>query len=126
MKEPDPIENQELQRLQLFVYLIPIFGFFPALWTLYRRQGTREQQAVSRLSITLAFSWLIGYILLSAGAGAQTSEFWTLRLLFMNTLLTSGYFLVSIGLMVRVWQRKQPRLPGMTRIAEGIGRKHLS
>lgn len=126
MREPDPLENQDLQRLYLFVYLIPIFGFFPALWTLYRRQGTKEQQAVSRLSITLAFGWLIGYILLSAGAGVQTSEFWTMRVLFINSLLTSGYFLVSIGLMVRVWQRKQPRLPGMTRIAEEIGRKHLS
>ena len=125
MKEPDPIENRELQRLQLFVYLVPVFGFFPALWTLYRRQGTREQQSVSRLSITLAFSWLLGYLLLAAGAGAQTSEFWTLRLLFMNSLLTSGYFLVSIGLMVRVWQRKQPRLPWMTRIAEKTLRKHL-
>jgi hypothetical protein len=125
MKEPDPIENRELQRLQLFVYLVPVFGFFPAMWTLYRRQGTREQQSVSRLSITLAFSWLLGYLLLAAGAGAQTSEFWTLRLLFMNSLLTSGYFLVSIGLMVRVWQRKQPRLPWMTRIAEKTLRKHL-
>lgn len=125
MKEPDPIENRELQRLQLFVYLVPVFGFFPALWTLYRRQGTREQQSVSRLSITLAFSWLFGYLLLAAGAGAQTSEFWTLRLLFMNSLLTSGYFLVSIGLMVRVWQRKQPRLPWMTRIAEKTLGKHL-
>ncbi len=125
MREPDPLDNRELQRLQLFVYLIPVFGFFPALWTLYRRQGTREQQAVSRLSITLAFTWLLGYLLLAAGAGVQTSEFWTLRLLFMNSLLTSGYFLVSIGLMVRVWQRKQPRLPGMTRLAEKILRKHL-
>ncbi len=125
MKEPDPLENRELQRLQLFVYLVPVFGFFPALWTLYRRQGTREQQAVSRLSITLAFTWLLGYLLLAAGAGAQTSEFWTLRLLFMNTLLSSGYFLVSIGLMVRVWQRKQLRLPGITGIAEKTLRKHL-
>lgn len=126
MKESDPLENQDLQRLQLFLYLVPVIGVFPALWTLYRRQGTREQQAVSRLSITLAFGWLLSYVLLSAGAGAQPSEFWTLRLLFMNTLLTSGYFLVSIGLMVRVWQRKQPRLPGISRLAEGMGRKHLS
>lgn len=126
MKEPDPLENQDLQRLQLFIYLVPVFGFFPALWTLYRRQGTREQQAVSRLSVTLAFGWLLGFVLLSAGAGTQPSEFWTLRLLFTNTLLTSGYFLVSLGLMVRVWQRKQPRLPGISRMAEDITRKHLS
>jgi len=124
MKEPDPLENSDLNRLQVFVYLIPIIGFFPALWTLYRRQGTREQLAASRLSVTLAFAWLLGYILLSAGE--QFSDFWTLRLLFMNTLLTSGYFVVSLGLMVRVWQRKSLRLPGMTRVAEGTVRKHLS
>ncbi|HEY9902249.1 MAG TPA: hypothetical protein V6D43_07440 [Candidatus Sericytochromatia bacterium] len=124
MKELDPLENSDLKRLQLFIYLVPVLGFFPALWTLYRRQGSREQQAVSRLSVTLAFSWLLGYILLSAGV--QVSEFWTLRLLFMNTLLTSGYFLVCIGLMVRLWQRKSPRLPGISRVAEGTVRKHLS
>ncbi|MDP8963537.1 MAG: hypothetical protein M3O33_06035 [Cyanobacteriota bacterium] len=124
MKDLDPLENSDLKRLQLFIYLVPVLGFFPALWTLYRRQGSREQQAVSRLSVTLAFSWLLGYILLSAGV--QVSEFWTLRLLFMNTLLTSGYFLVCIGLMVRLWQRKSPRLPGISRVAEGTVRKHLS
>lgn len=123
MKEVDPLENSDLQRLQLFIYLIPVLGFFPAIWTLYRRQGTREQQAVSRLSVTLAFGWLLGYILLSTGA--QTSEFLTLRLLFLNTLLTSGYFLVNIGLMARVWKRKSVRLPGISRVAEGIVRKHL-
>lgn len=123
MNELDPLENQDLKRLQLFIYLVPILGFFPALWTLYRRQGTREQQAVSRLSVTLAFSWLLGYFLLSAGV---QSEFWTLRLLIMNSLLTSGYFLVSLGLMVRLWQRKSPRLPGVSRVAEGTVRKHLS
>ena len=124
MKEVDPLENSDLQRLQLFVYLVPVLGFFPAIWTLYRRQGTREQQAVSRLSVTLAFGWLLGYILLSTGA--QTSDFLTLRLLFLNTLLTSGYFLVSIGLMARVWQRKSVRLPGISRVAEDTVRKHLS
>jgi hypothetical protein len=124
MKELDPLENSDLNRLQLFVYLVPVLGLFPALWTLYRRQGSREQQAVSRLSVTLAFGWLLGYILLSAGG--QASEFWTLRLLFMNTMLTSGYFIVSVGLMVRLWQRKSPRLPGISRIAEGTVRKHLS
>jgi hypothetical protein len=126
MKESDPLDNQHLERLQLFVYLVPVFGFFPALWTLYRRQGTREQQAVSRLSVTLALGWLLGYILLSAGAAGQASEFWMIRLLFINSLLTSGYFLVSIGLMARLWKRQHLRLPGISRIAEGTVRKHLS
>ncbi|MBE9127054.1 MULTISPECIES: hypothetical protein [unclassified Coleofasciculus] len=124
MNQVDPLENQDLTHLQLFVYLIPVIGFFPALWTLYRRQGTQEQQRISRLSVTLAFGWLLGYILLLSGA--QASEFWSLRLLFMNGMLTSGYFLVSVGLMVRLWQRKLPRLPGISQIAEGTVRKHLS
>jgi hypothetical protein len=125
MKEHDPLDNPELQRLQLFIYLIPVLGFFPALWTLYRRQGTREQQSVSRLSVTLAVGWLLGYILFLS-AGTQTSEFWAIRLMFLNSLFTSGYFLVSLGLMVRLWQRKLPRLPGISRVAEGTIRKHLS
>jgi hypothetical protein len=123
MKESEQLDNQDLIRLQLFIYLVPIFGFFPALWTLYRRQGTKEQQKISRLSVTLALSWLGSYFLLSAGA---ESQFWTLRLLMTNTLLTSGYFLVSLGLMVRLWQRKSARLPGISQIAEENVRKHLS
>jgi len=125
MKEHDPLENRDLQRLQLFIYLIPVLGFFPALWTLYRRQGTREQQSVSRLSVTLALSWLLAYILFLS-AGTQASDFWAIRLLFLNSLFTSGYFLVSIWLMVRLRQRKLPRLPGISRVAEGTIRKHLS
>ncbi len=125
MKKPDLFKEQKLKQLELFIYLIPVVGFFPALWTLYRRQGSREQQAVSRLSVTLALGWLLAYSLLWAGA-AQASEFLTLRLLFINGMLTSGYFLVCIGLMIRLWQGKSPRLPGISQIAEGIVRKHLS
>jgi len=28
--------------------------------------------------------------------------------------------------MVRLWQRRSPRLPGISRVAEGTVRKHLS
>lgn len=126
MKNIEPLDNADLQHVELFFYLIPVVGFFPSLWTLYRHGGSRElpagrseQLAVSRLSVTLAFSWLLGYLLLSFGA-AETSEFLTLRLLMLNSLLTSGYFLVSIWLMVRLWQRKSPRLPGFSHLAERV------
>ncbi|MGK7871974.1 MAG: hypothetical protein AB4426_01230 [Xenococcaceae cyanobacterium] len=125
MNNHDPFREQKLKQVQLFIYLIPVVGFFPALWTLYRRQASREQQAVSRLSVTLALSWLVAYSLLWLGA-VPTSELLTLRLLYMNTLLTSGYFLVCIGLMVSLWQGKLPRLPGISPIAKGVVRKHLS
>lgn len=124
MKNVEPVDNLDLKHLQLFFYLIPIIGFFPSLWTLYRHQGSREQLAVSRLAVTLAGSWLLGYLLL--GFGAETSEFLTLRLLVLNSLLTSGYFLVSIWLMVRLSSRKSVRLPGFSRLAERLLGKHLS
>ena len=182
----DNLENSDLKHLYLFFYLIPILGFFPSLWTLYRHNrvasgdvgvarsketkdkeeakdkgewekeldkdcldvqvlpsplhnsthqygrtavrpyplATGHSLAVSRLSVTLAFSWLLGYLLLNVGA--ETSEFLTLRLLVLNSLLTSGYFLVSIWLMVRLASRSSVRLPGFTTLAERVIGKHLS
>ncbi|BAZ00861.1 hypothetical protein NIES37_48590 [Tolypothrix tenuis PCC 7101] len=111
-------------KLQLVVYLIPVIGFFPALWTLYRRQGSREQLATSRLSITLAFTWFLAYILLATGA--TTSDFFALRLLILNSFLTSGYFLVNVWLIFRIIQGKSHRLPGFSRLAERVLGKYMS
>jgi len=119
-----PEENSAIPRKQLLLYLIPILGFFPSLWTLYRRQGSREQQAVSRLSITLTLTWLLGYLLLATGSA--TSDYLTLRLLLLNSFLTSSYFLVSIWLMFRLLQGKYARLPGLSSFAEDVLGKYLS
>jgi hypothetical protein len=124
MNQNDPFNEGKLKQLQLYLYLVPIVGFFPALWTLYQRQGSREQKTVSRLSVTLTLTWLLTYSLLWFGA-MQTSDLFTLRLLFCNGLLTSGYFLICVGLMIRLWQGKSPRLPGISRLAESVIRKHL-
>jgi len=35
MKNVEPLDAPAYKHLYLFFYLIPIFGFFPALWTLY-------------------------------------------------------------------------------------------
>lgn len=129
MKNTEPTDNLDLDRLQLFFYLIPVVGFFPSLWTLYQNDKSTksspraEQLKVSRLSVTLAGSWLIGYLLL--GMGAESSEFLFLRLSILNTFLTSGYFLVSILLMVRLYKRKSVRLPGFSSLAKQVD-KHLS
>ncbi len=118
MNSPDPFENLEIRRLQLFLYLVPVVGFFPALWTLYRRRGTRQERNLSRLVVTLALGWLLGYLLL--GAGAEASASWSLPLLIMSSLLTSGYFLVNLWLMVRLWQRKPLRLPGVSNLSDRL------
>jgi hypothetical protein len=129
MENLEPIENSRYtqdtvtSQKQLFLYLIPVIGFFPSLWTLYRRQGTQEQMVVSRLSITLALTWLLGYFLLATGAA--TSEFFTLRMLILNSFLTSGYFLVSVWLIIRVLQAKSHRLSGFSRFAERVLGKYL-
>ena len=113
-----------MPKTQLLLYLIPIIGFFPSLWTLYRGQGSREQLAISRLSITLALIWLLGYLLLASGAA--TSDFLTLRLFILNSFLTSGYFLVSVWLILRLMQGKSGRLPGFSTLAERVLGKYLS
>jgi hypothetical protein len=121
MKNTDPLDNPELDRASLFVLMIPVIGFFPALWNLYRREGTPERKAVSRLAIALAFSWLLGHILLEAGAISAESP--TLTMLLM---LTTSYFIVALGLMVRLWKRQPLWLPGISRVAEQVVGKHLS
>ena len=119
----DLLKEQQLVQLKLYIYLIPVLGFLPALWTLYRHKGSGKEQKVSRLSVALALSWLLGYALLWTGAW-QTSDFLTLRLLFLNSLLTSGYFLLSFALMIRLWQGKSARLPWISPMAERIFNKH--
>jgi hypothetical protein len=115
----------DLQRLQLFLCLVPVFGFFPAVWTLYCRQGSPEQQRVSRLAVTLALLWLTAYGSLATATGLS-SELLTIRMLYIEALLTSGYFLLCVGLMVKLWQCQSLRLPGVSYLAEHTVRRYLS
>ena len=39
MKKLTVSEHLNRDRLHLFFHLIPIIGFFPSLWTLYRHEG---------------------------------------------------------------------------------------
>lgn len=114
----DPLDSEDLRRLQLFVYFIPIVGVFPALWTLYRRQGTRRQQVASRLAVTMGLAWVLTYGLLSAGATQGGSA--SLNVWILNSLATSSYFVVSVWLMIRVWQRKSTWIPGLSDVGDRL------
>jgi hypothetical protein len=123
MPQPDPYKEHDLDRLQTFFCLIPVLGFFPALWILYRQQGhskqLSEQLNVSRLVVTLTLGWLLGYLLLGASAQlSHASIVSTLSLLILSSLLTSGYFLANLWLMIRLWQRKSLRLPGFSQLGD--------
>lgn len=107
----DPFENPELKRLQLFIYLTPAIGFFPALWTLYRRNGDRRAQTASRLAVILGSIWVGGQVLLATGM--KTAQPLTFPFLLTSSLLTSSYFLVTFWLMVRLWRRQSLKLPGI-------------
>ncbi|MBU7586136.1 MAG: hypothetical protein KAF91_25260 [Nostoc sp. TH1S01] len=116
-------QNSHPNQRQLLIYVIPVIGFLPSLWTLYSRQGSREQLTVSRQSVTMTFTWLLAYLLLATGAAS--SEFFALRLLILNSFLTSGYFLVSIWLIFRIIRGQYSRLPGLSNLAERVLGKYL-
>lgn len=121
----DPFYEKPLQRLQEYIYLIPVFGVLPALWTLKSDRGTPQQRKICRLAITLALSWLSIYGLLALGS-VQTSEILHFRLLFLNSLVGSGYFLTCLLLMFRLFRRQAISVSGASQIAEKIVRKHLN
>jgi hypothetical protein len=111
------IETKKSQKRQLLIYLLPVVGVLPALWTLYRTEASSEHKKTSRLSIILLLGWLITYISLLMGAG-QTSDIIAFRLLYTNALLTTGYFLICLGLMFRLQQGKSPYIPLISSLIE--------
>ena len=118
MSTSDRYKDQDLKRLQMFVALTPVLGFFPALWLLSRGEGDREQRNTSRLAVILATGWVLGYVLL--GAGTQVFDAASLQLLILASLLTSGYFITNIWLMVRLWLHKPIRLPGFSDLGDRL------
>jgi hypothetical protein len=107
-----------LSRLETFLYLTPVLGLLPSMWAIYRCQRDKRQLAVCRLSVLLAFTWLSIYLSLNVGADLSGSSAVGFRLLFLNSLATSGYFMASVWLMVLLWQKKSLRLPGFSVLAE--------
>jgi hypothetical protein len=48
-------EEVTISKTQLILHLIPVIGFFPSLWAVYRRQASREQLAV--VSVLIIGYW---------------------------------------------------------------------
>lgn len=107
-------DSEPMRSPQLWIYLLPVVGIVPAIWTLYRKPTQSKsqltvqsdpvrlrQQKVSRLALNLALIWLSSYCLLFLGA-ARVSGIESFRLLYVNALITTGYFLVCTFLLFRV------------------------
>ena len=104
------LETTKSQKRQLWIYLLPVVGVIPSLWTLSRDSADSEHKKTSRISLILTIIWLSTYFSLWLGA-AQTSDLLSFRLLYTNALITTSYFLICFGLMFQISQGKSPYFP---------------
>ncbi|MEM9004683.1 MAG: hypothetical protein AAGE59_14320 [Cyanobacteria bacterium P01_F01_bin.86] len=115
-RHSDP--ETKLETLKLIIYLVPIFGFFPSLWSLYWKQGSRREQTVSKTAIALAIAWVTVYGV--TAAGSQALDVASTRLLITSLLATTGYFVTNLWLMLRLLQGKTVRLPGISKLGDRL------
>ena len=115
-RNSDP--EAKLETLKLVIYLVPIFGFFPALWSLYFRQGSLREKTASKTAVTLALVW--GAVYLTTAVGSQVTDLASTRLLIASLLATTGYFLTSFWLMIRLLQGRSARLPVITQLGDRL------
>ena len=132
-------QRSQLQKLQLYLHLVPIFGVVPSLWSLYGkltlasedsersvRESTDEVfesaavKSVSRLSVMLGLVCVCAIACLSIGAHTQCSHISQLRLLLMSSFIGSSYFLLSLALMFRVANDQSIRLPLISRLSRWL------
>jgi len=106
MSTQDPFSADPSERLQRSFVCLPVLGLLPALWFLKQCPPLDPRHRVSRQALRLTTGWLLLYGLLSL-AGVTSPELWSLRLLYLNGLLTSGYFLSCIWLL---WPQLQAPL----------------
>ncbi|MGA1475479.1 MAG: hypothetical protein ACO4AI_10015 [Prochlorothrix sp.] len=118
-------ERREQQRLRLFVYLIPVVGFFPALWCVYRKgKGhsrslvNRRERQVSRMAVTLGLGWVMATILV--GTGSAIAEVPDLGRLALGSGLTSAYFVVNFWLMLQLWRNQRLWIPGLSEMGDRL------
>lgn len=118
MSSDDSFERAEAHRLRVLLYLIPVAGLGPALWCLYRQRPHRWERQASRTAIALALVWVGSG--LAAIAGDSTGLMSHLSFLLVLSLLTSGYFLTSVWLMVQFSRGKRLWLPGISDIGDRL------
>jgi hypothetical protein len=106
MSESDPFYEGKLQKLQLMAYMVPVLGALPGLWTLlYRSRPSSRERSVSRISVTLTLAWAILYVMLwlSSDRWAEVGSF---RSLYANGILTTGYIVACLAMMLKIWRGK--------------------
>jgi hypothetical protein len=95
-----------LEKFQLSLYVLPVVGIIPAIKNLSSNPSDITHKKLSRLSLNLFFFWIVSYSILSLGANT-TSELISLKLMYLNGMLTTGYFLTCLLLMFKIWLTKK-------------------
>jgi hypothetical protein len=108
----------KLETLKLVLYLVPVFGVVPAIWSLYLQPGSPRVKAVSKTAVSLAMLWGAVYVLTTTGA--QVADVAATRLLIASLLATTGYFMTNLWLMVRLLQGGSVRLPGISKLGDRL------
>ncbi len=111
-----PEAKKEVKDLMLLFYLMPVFGVGPAMWTLSRPDRSPKEKALSRLAIKLMLAWFAGSVALDVGV--ENIEALRLPLLIVSSVFTSGYFVLNLGLMLRLWQGRAIDLPLLGRVSQ--------
>lgn len=126
------MDSSSLQRLRIYLHLIPMFGLVPSLWTLYGKGDilledieAAQLKSTSRLAVVVGMSSVCAIALLAAGGLAaggslQNSQVASLRLLIASSFVGSGYFLLNLSLMFRVAKGQSIRLPGITQLSRRL------
>ncbi len=110
----NPEAKKDVKDLMLLFYLMPVFGAGPAMWTLSRPDRSPKERALSRLAIKLMLAWFAGTVALDVGV--ENIDALRLPLLIVSSVLTSGYFVLNLGLMLRLWQGRAIDLPLIGRV----------
>jgi len=94
-------------KLQLSLYLMPVFGTVFALISLVSSPEKDPQtRKVTRLSLQLGLGWLVLYSGLWLSS-SFANDLFSLRLLYLNGMITTGYFLACLFFILRLWSSKK-------------------
>jgi uncharacterized membrane protein YozB (DUF420 family) len=90
-------------KFQLSLYFLPIVGALLAGWTIIKGKSSPQHQKVCRISVNLTLVWLAIYITCWESSNF-VGEIASLRLLYGDALVTTGYFAVCLWLAFRIWR----------------------
>ena len=97
--------SQDSDKFQLSLYLMPFLGAILAGVKLGTKSSLDSQEKkISRLSLRLGLIWLVIYSALWFG-GNVTSDILAIRFLYLNTIVTTTYFIACFILLRRLWRK---------------------